>query len=830
MGTGAPGKPGANRRAPLIPAVLCFVAGTAAGFEIALPFFLWCAAACVAGAVAALGLLRRQGGPPPWVSLAILVFFAALGGMFARGAAVPCDPLNVSHRLTPQPTLVGLRGWVVRPPLIAPKFSVHGKSAGRRYASFAIRVSQLCDGRGELPASGRVQVRVYPKWGWAPVRYGQIVHVTGPASLPAKPRNPGQFDMRRVLWMRGIDGVIRPKSSDRIDVQRGRRGLLLFRWIYDLRAWIFGLILTHFPPTEGSVLACLLVGAREAVPEELMESFARTGTIHFLAISGLHVGLAVGSLWYICAWLGLSRRARAGVAIVFVCLYMPLTGFRPSIQRAGIMTLILCGSFLLGRQWHFGSSLAASALFILALNPRGLFDLGFQLSFLAVIAIAYGVKDIEALLFGRPGIPRWLQAPEERNIVVDAVGTYLRKSIATSAAAWLGTLPLTAYYFHRISFSVLYMNVLIWILVWLILMLGFALALVGAVPLVGPLLALVSLWTARAVVWIVELGARLRMFYHYTPAPSLGWIFVYYVIGCMVLFRRRVPLPRFALPVVCLVAANAYAWSGMLCSVGPCAEVTVLDLGRGSAAVVRAGAVCVVCDVGGSWRFDGGKFIVAPYLWERRVRMLDAVFVSAPLYARCAGLPALVERFRVRNVFVPPRFTETVQRRGWLDGLRRERVCWHEMAAGERIEGLNPIQVRVLFPPRDNGLVDRMAIANRSLVLRIEMPRHRLLVANGLGEPGVRLLLTSDQDMRAEVLLAPHRVKSAEAFSRLVERVKPLWVIVGGKRVPSETDREICRKHNARILSTAELGAITLIEDGGRLRVETALYPRSPNR
>jgi len=215
--------------------------------------------------------------------------------------------------------------------------------------------------------------------------------------------------------------------------------------------------------------------------------------------------------------------------------------------------------------------------------------------------------------------------------------------------------------------------------------------------------------------------------------------------------------------------------------------------------------------------------VVAPFLWERRVRTIDAVFLTSPPEDRGRGLLSLVERFRVRNVFVGPRFTSAAGSRALLDALRGRGIECREIASGEAVDGLGPIHALALHPPRKGSLAGRLGPRDNSLILAIEVNGHRLLLASGLEAAGVGLLLRSNNDLRADALLVPHRVKNAEIAAELARTVRPRWAVVGSRRSFSEALRQAYDEAGAQLLLTRESGAVTIFDADGRLQAKAFL-------
>ena len=235
-----------------------------------------------------------------------------------------------------------------------------------------------------------------------PLRYGRQITLTGVLQQPQGRRNPGGFDYRAYLARQGIVGIIDAKGLLRIGEQGG---FLPLRWIEALRIHTERVI-DHIYTTPGTVepslhaqlLKGILLGKRSDLPTETLDIFRNSGTFHVLAVSGLHVGLVAMFCYFGFSCFRLPQKVLCLLTIAAVLIYACLIGFRPSVFRASLMAILFLFATLIDRDADLFNLLAFAALVLLLLNPLQVWDVGFQLSFLAVAAIVYFVPKMENLL------------------------------------------------------------------------------------------------------------------------------------------------------------------------------------------------------------------------------------------------------------------------------------------------------------------------------------------------------------------------------------------------------------------------------------------------
>ncbi|MDE0684285.1 MAG: ComEC/Rec2 family competence protein, partial [Candidatus Poribacteria bacterium] len=232
-----------------------------------------------------------------------------------------------------------------------------------------------------------------------PLRYGRHITLTGVLRQPQGRRNPGGFDYRAYLARQDVVGIIDAKGLLRIDEQGG---FLLGRWIEALRIRtervidnIYTASGTVAPSLHAQLLKGILLGKRSDLPTETLDIFRNSGTFHVLAVSGLHVGLVAMFCYFGFGCFRLPQKILCLLTILAVLIYASLVGFRPSVFRASLMAILFLFATLIDRDADLFNLLAFAALVLLLLNPLQIWDVGFQLSFVAVAAIVYFVPKME---------------------------------------------------------------------------------------------------------------------------------------------------------------------------------------------------------------------------------------------------------------------------------------------------------------------------------------------------------------------------------------------------------------------------------------------------
>jgi len=286
--------------------------------------------------------------------------------------------------------------------------------------------------------------------------------------------NPHSFNYKKYLLQHGITAQAFIKDNEIYRPHTAQS----FNKIHQLRQYCKKQ-LAEFIPNKGNqgVLQALLLGFKKDLSAELQTIYARAGVIHMLAVSGLHVGIFY---FLISAFLSLlrlpiiARWSYYSLLLLSLLLYAALTGFSPSVCRASLMFGCYILARWLKRDTHFYNILAFSAFILLLINPLLLFDVGFQLSYCAVLSIVWLQPKIAALY--RP-----------KTIVTK----FIWSVTTVSFAAQVGTFPITIYYFHQFPVYFLISNFWAMLLIPIMLYLGVFVLLCSPFPPIAKLLGII---------------------------------------------------------------------------------------------------------------------------------------------------------------------------------------------------------------------------------------------------------------------------------------------------------------------------------------------------
>jgi competence protein ComEC len=584
---------------------------------------------------------------------------------------------------------------------------------------------------------------------------GREVRVTGrfkPVRTSANPIWPDFYEKRRLTGR-----LIVAKRPGCLVGRTG--GGNLIGWANGIRMRLAAIAREKLPPLHYQVLQGMLFGndlEETGKSGTVLEDFRRTGTIHLLSVSGLHVGFVVAGLTCLLGWLRVPSPARIPFIIVGVGFYILMTGMETPVLRSGVMLVLYLMAQWLGAKDDPVNRLCLAALLLLTLNPYQLFEIGFLLSFTATAGVIWLYPLLKECF---PARISWLKL--------------VWRTVLVSVAAQAMVLPLSACYFYQISWVAPLANLLLALPALLIVVGGLA----------GELIGLGWPWLGRLMLGGIDgiIGVTLKMMHCCalpgwavtgTPAWPWPWIGAYY-LGMLLLVGELRPnlingrrtVNYGALSLAALAGLTLLAWMGFYFKTqAGYLELTCIDVGQGDAIFLRTpDGVAALVDGGA----DGqGSYRVLPYLRRHNITRLELAVGTHGHDDHLGGLDEVLRRIPVRSLYLPRRGSPVLRK--LLHELKDRKLRKQSAVNGERLRLGKYVVVRMFtFPDAANE-------NDRSLVLLVGYGNNRLLLTGDLGAKGEAYLADHyPQLLRAAVLKVGHHGSATSSTWRLLGQVRP---------------------------------------------------------
>lgn len=513
------------------------------------------------------------------------------------------------------------------------------QSERRSNGSLKVRLKKLQVKREKwLPYKGKLLLTV--KDSDKNFMYGDLVEFRAKIYQPAEKRNPGEFDYKKYLLNHGIYAVAYLKQVD-IPTIVGKAGFPVRRFANKVKVKIQELIDRSMTGEQNAILKALIVGVRGEISDETRQAFVDSGIIHVLAVSGLHVGYVTLVFLVIFGFFRFPRKIKMILTIIVLCFYALMVDLRPSVTRAVIMASLVLISQGWEKRVNIYNTLAAAALIQTIIDPLQIFDMGFQLSFIAVFSIVYIYKRIEKLL------PERFNPDLIQNVILKR-GIQL---FLVSLSALLGTLPITVFYFYRVPLISLIANLFVIPLVGLIGALGFAQVILGfiwgGINLAYGEVQMILIGVLR---WMIKIASQFPFAYLQVAGISTIGLFIWYALlfGVLNFDKNRV---RIATIVGVLLLMNIWVWGKVVEKHE--LQITFFNVGQGDAALVEfpSGKKMLVDTGDRTFRRDYGKLVIAPYLKRNCISHVDIMALSHPHNDHIGGAPYLLRNFSFGEIW-----------------------------------------------------------------------------------------------------------------------------------------------------------------------------------
>lgn len=612
-----------------------------------------------------------------------------------------------------------------------------------------------------------------------PIKAGQHWSFTVKMKRPHGTLNPGGFDYERWLFVEGVGatGYVRTHPRPILLGQDSAWG--------NIAVWRQNIIdrldqtLTDNPNL--ALIKALTIGDGNSISQNQWELFRKTGTTHLIVISGSHIGLVAGLVYFLVlrfwAWTGILSWSPQKVAAISALLvgvfYAALAGFSVPTQRAVVMLAVAMAAVILQRNNRPFNTLSIALFIVLAYDPLAVLSAGFWLSFIAVGIIIYAIA-------GRLAKPGYFEGLIKINWVTS-----------------VGLSPLLLFFFQQISLIAPLANL---IAVPIISLLVVPLSLIAVMILfLSPMLAKACLFPVDlALQGLCELLDRLANIPIATiihPMPSV-WALLFAVPGMLILLAPK-GIPARWLGVILLLPLiftdKQQPETGNI-------TMTLLDVGQGLSAVVQTRHHVLVFDTGAKFSSDSdmGKTVVLPYLYSQGISKIDSLIVSHGDNDHIGGAESIMRGISTEKLLTSvPQPLATYSPTACTAG---QNWSWDQ------------VRFTVLSPPPALFASEN----DNSCVLKIQSEQGTVLLTGDIEAKAESwLVATYGKNLKAEVLIAPHHGSKTSSSTGFLQAVRPEYVLIpaGYRNQFGHPHKDVLSRYNgnkAKWLNTAESGAILI--------------------
>ncbi len=690
---------------------------------------------------------------------------------------------------------------------------------------------------------------------------GDVVRVRGEARAEIGMVNFGVAGFEGYCRNRGIHGVVLAKGRAPLEVVSPAppwHPLRFFAYLREQQAQLFS---TAVPDAAAPLVRAMWLGDRDGIPGDVYDAYVRAGGAHLLSVSGLHLGIFFVTLQGFFSVLVRDKRKLALLLVVSLVAVVLMTGGRLPVTRAALMLGLFVMAGLFRREPDAPTSLAIALIGLLFFNPRLVFDVGFQLSFLSVASLLLWHEPLRRALTAAPAAAGrrmdrtmtirssavWRRLEEHPAAAYAQQGWAAASSLlAASAAVQLLPLPAAVYHFHVLPLFALPVNLLavplLAVVLWMTALTVFAgVILPGIAPLFGHGTG-ICVWLLDALVGGVgeRPWAAVDM-----PAPSIPALACTYAgFG---LAYHAVREPRWTSAALARIRASVLAhnrshapahrrtWlyaGGMLLLSGALlwtqhpssAEIVFIDVRNGDATFIRTpGGETLLIDAGGAGPYGaGGGEAVCAFLRQNGIQRIDIAIASHADLDHIGGFALVLERFPVGRMVLPPNQSDKALERDVLALCAKRGIPIERWAKGKSMTFPGAL-LEVLHPPEDWN--SALPSNEQSLVLRYRWGELDVLLPGDIEHVSEAAL--AQAAVQADVLKLPHHGRNTSSTEPFLDAVEAQAVTISSGVSLSHPGihPSVRARIDARALPawvTAFHGAIRIRETGGTFRFESA--------
>jgi competence protein ComEC len=812
-------------RLPLIPIFLLYALGIYVGhFEI--PFLPqgWILSLILLGFWTLLLLMRRPRAGS-WIAFFTFFLFGILSIQLYLHP--PPSPSHVSEFIGLD--RMSLEGIIDRPP-----------EHSRGKTQLLVHAQKVILSNRHIPVDGLLLI--YLKEEDPSVRVGDRFRFLCKLYLPHGFHNPGGFSYERHLAFERIHTIgFLSEKKGLVKLGEGFKNGFTLR-VEGWRDRIRNFLNRESHPPTSSIFKALVLGEQGDIPQEIKECFILTGTAHLLAISGDQFGIVALLSFSLLIWI-LKRsefllltidvkKWASALTIPCIVLYAFIAGGGISVIRAAIMVVTFFFSILLNRERNLLHTWALAAFLILLFSPPSLFDVSFQLSFLAVLSILYLVPRI-LQEFKQEGISLLLKTPWKKNIL-----KYVLLSLLVTGVAILGTAPFVALHFNRFSPIGFITN--LFIIPWvgfLIVPLSLTASIFSFVftPL-ATLLININGFITLILLRVLAFFASIPYASFFVSTPTVFEIILFYLLLFSVVHLRK-GKSQYLFVGLCIIFALDLGFWNLKDLFQKDLRLTFIDVGHGDSILVEfPKGKRMLIDGGGLHedRFDIGKNVIAPFLWGKKIRRIDVLALTHPDPDHLKGLNFIASQFSVGQFWDNGFQTDSEPYLHLRKILEEKQIKTFSLNEETPPQMMNEVEISFLNPPTRETAQRKVQnprdLNNSSLVMRLRFKNVSVLLTGDIGKEAEERILRRGDPLKADILKIPHHGSSSSSSPLFLDGVKPTYAIlsVGERNIARLPHPEVLKRYlqlGSKILRTDKHGAITVTTDGEKIEVETYHLP-----
>ena len=602
------------------------------------------------------------------------------------------------------------------------------------------------------------------------LEYGDLIEIKGEYSAPEVARNYKGFDYSQYLKTLNIYGTIKVEESKIIN--KNQLSPILIS-INNIKEKMIDNTNRNMPKRTANLLLGILIGERDNIQEDIIESFRTANLSHILAVSGAHTSYIILGITYLISKSKTPKRIGYIITIIILLIFIIITGASYSVVRACIMAIVVIGAKICYRKENFFTSICISLIIILIQNPFAINDIGLKLSFMGTVGIVIFNKSITNFF------------------IKLKIKQKIAEALSVTFSAQLMIMPITILNFNTISLTFFISNILASPLLGIIIIFGFISIFISSIlnP-ISKILFLILHIFLELLILVSKVTEKIPGSSILVKTSNILFAIVYYIL--ILFFNyffviKQNPTRRFHKKIIKIITikniknafkAIAVVFLIMLLLtrivgiINPTLKIYFIDVGQGDSTLIVTPKNKKILIDGG----EGKTNVLFQYLLDRRINKIDHIIISHFDSDHCNGLIEIIEKMRVENIVMSKQSKESEEYKKILEIIKQKNIKVSSVKAEDKIIIEKNLYIKILNPAEKFEFQD---LNNNAIVAKLVYKNFSMLFTGDIEKAEESLAKKYKNELKSTILKVAHHGSKTSTSEEFLKYVEPQIALIG---------------------------------------------------
>jgi competence protein ComEC len=602
------------------------------------------------------------------------------------------------------------------------------------------------------------------------LEYGDLIKIKGEYSAPEVARNYKGFDYSQYLKTLNIYGTIKVEESKIIN--KNQLSPILIS-INNIKEKMIDNANRNMPKRTANLLLGILIGERDNIQEDIIESFRTANLSHILAVSGAHTSYIILGITYLISKSKTPKRIGYIITIINLLIFIIITGASYSVVRACIMAIVVIGAKICYRKENFFTSICISLIIILIQNPFAINDIGLKLSFMGTAGIVIFNKSITNFF------------------IKLKIKQKIAEALSVTFSAQLMIMPITILNFNTISLTFFISNILASPLLGIIIIFGFISIFISSIlnP-ISKILFLILHIFLELLILVSKVTEKIPGSSILVKTPNILFAIVYYIL--ILFFNyffviKQNPTRRFhkkiikiitikniknAFKVIAVVFLIMLLLTRIVRIINPTLKIYFIDVGQGDSTLIVTPKNKKILIDGG----EGKTNVLFQYLLDRRINKIDYIIISHFDSDHCNGLIEIIEKMRVENIVMSKQSKESEEYKKILEIIKQKNIKVSSVKAEDKIIIEKNLYIKILNPAEKFEFQD---LNNNAIVAKLVYKNFSMLFTGDIEKVEENLAKKYKNELKSTILKVAHHGSKTSTSEEFLKYVEPQIALIG---------------------------------------------------